>query len=482
MITKGPKHWPHQLQALRFIHSHNGSLLWVPMRAGKTRIAIDYIQNTPGGNSLIVSPVKVIPEWVKQLGFYLAEPDKWVIVPLGENVPVVKRAELVKHYSAEYKDNCIFLLNYDVLNTKPLSDELLKHQWHTIVFDEIHRLKAPGGSISRFASKLSRCATKRVGLSGTPGNPLGSPKKKEMREAGILDLYGVMRTLAPGLFAFNYNQYKAKFGLWNQFTPFPKIEGYQNQDIFDAKLAQVCFHVNEKDLTYSLPPVIKQILTVTLPANVRAVYDELEANMVAEWTCEEEEVSASNALVKQLRLQQLATGFLQLDAIEDIQLDISEKFDIKLVHSEKFDIIKERVEDIPEEERILVFCQFDAEMNEMRNVLQKTGRKVFAIRGGENTLDNWKKTPGAVLIVQFQAGGEGLDLSEANYVFMSSLCHSMINYQQAFMRPQKANKQTPIVYYYVQAENTIDIDMYAAQEAKEDVVSSVKERLIARRA
>jgi SNF2 family DNA or RNA helicase len=468
MIGKGPKRWPHQVEALRFIHQHRGSLLWVPMRAGKTRIAIDYIQNTEPGNTLIVCPHKVIRVWSNQFGMYLEKQYDYGLWTLGD-VSIADRAQIITSALTDTTfSHKVFVVNYDVIANEPLASTLMKTKWNRIIFDEVHRLQAPGGKQSRFTAKLCKNAEKVIGLSGTPGNPLGNPQKPEMRDAGILDLYGVMRTLAPGLFAYNYEGYKRKYGVWNAFTPFPKIEGYQNHQDFDYRLAQVCYHVTEEDLCYTLPEAIEQIRPVTLPPAVQTAYATMENDLYADW--DDEEMTASNALVKQLRLQQMTAGFFQPDAETPEQL----------IHTEKFDAVKEIIEDIPAEERVIVFCQFKPEMDELTARLKATKRSIFHIRGGVDTSDWWKETPGAILIVQIQAGGEGLDLSMTNYCIYNSLCHSLRAYQQSFKRPMKANKKHPIAYYYVMAEGTIDGDIYEAQQAKEQVVDSVRQRMKAR--
>ena len=476
MISQGPKHWPHQLEALRFIHKRRGSLLWIPMRAGKTRIAIDYIQNTEPGPTLIVCPHKVIKVWAAEFEKYLFDSDKFLVKSLSD-VSIAERANVVLECVSILNFNNfhnganrypVFIINYDVISEEPLAKQLLKINWQYLIFDECHRLQAPAGKQSRFAAKLAKNAKKIIGLSGTPGNPLGNPQKKEMRASGIIDIYGVMRTIAPGLFAYTNQQFKAKYGIWNAFTPFPKIEGYQNQADFDSKFTQVCYHVDESDLAYTMPEVIEQTRPVKLPASVQAAYDELEKEMVIQW--DDDSLSVENALVKQLRLQQMTAGFMQMDK-DDLPC---------LVHTEKFDATREIISDLPESERVIVFCQFKAEMDELAAILKSLKRSIFHIRGGIDTSDNWKQTPGAILIVQIQAGGEGLDLSAANYCIYNSLCHSLRLFQQSFKRPQLPDKKHPVAYYYIVAEGTIDETIVAALQAKEEVVDSVRQRLKAK--
>jgi len=167
----------------------------------------------------------------------------------------------------------------------------------------------------------------------------------------------------------------------------------------------------------------------------------------------------------------MTAGFLQPDDSEST---------IK-VHEEKFAATKSIISDIPADDRVLIACQFKPEMDELAAFLKPLGRKIFYIRGGIDTSDAWKQTPGSILIMQLQAGGEGLDLSMTNYFIYNSLCHSLRLFQQSFKRPQLPNKKHPIAYYYIVAEGTIDESIQSALAANAEVVDSVAERLKNRR-
>ena len=101
--------------------------------------------------------------------------------------------------------------------------------------------------------------------------------------------------------------------------------------------------------------------------------------------------------------------------------------------------------------------------------------------GGQDTSEQWKQSSGGVILVQISAGAEGVDLTAARYCIYCSLCHSLKDYSQSRKRIHRPGQTRPVSYYHIVAEGTIDEEIYAALEAKEEVVESVRQRLRSRR-
>lgn len=462
MITKGPKPWKHQLAALRFVHTRRGSLLWLPMGAGKSRVVVDYIQNTEKGPTLILCPLKVVKVWPAEFEKYAVDAPPVTALDRGS---VKERAEIVK--SCKGFGYGVIVVNYDAAKMEPLAKELLKVPWARVVMDECHRIKSAGGATSRFVAKLCKPCRKIIGLSGTPLTT-GLKGKGGKKIGGWLDIYGQARAIVPGLYGYTHAAFKSRYGIWMQ-QPFPKLLDDVNQEEFQAKLSSFCFHVGEDELAVQLPETTEQRIPVELPASVLQAYRTLEDEFIAAW--DDDTVSASNALVKQLRLQQMAGGFFQPDTEEPP----------KPMHSEKFEAIAELLEDIPPEDKVVVFCRFRPEIAELTSVVEKAKRKPFYMIGGQDTSEQWKASSGGVILVQISAGAEGVDLTAARYCIYCSLCHSLKDYSQSRKRIHRPGQTRPVTYYHIVAEGTIDEEIYAALEAKEEVVESVRQRLRLRR-
>jgi SNF2 family DNA or RNA helicase len=429
------------------------------MGAGKSRIVVDYLQNTPPGPTVILCPLKVAPVWPAEFAKYTVEQRPILLLDRG-SVPA--RAALARENTG-----AIVIVNYDAARMAPLNTALLSIPWQRIILDECHRIKTAGGQTSRFVARLCKPCPKIIGLSGTPLTT-GQRGTGGKLIGGWLDMYGQARAIAPQFYGTSHANYKHRYGRW-MTEPFPKLLDDLNQPEWHAKLDSFCFHVGADELAYTLPEFTDQVVPVTLPQNVLKSYRQLEDQMIAEW--EDESISASNALVKQLRLQQMAGGHLQPDTGGPVEK----------IHDEKFDAIAELLADMTPDEKVVIFCKFRPEIRELGHRVIQAGRTPYHLIGGEDSSEQWKSSNGGVILVQISAGSEGVDLTAARYCIYCSLCHSLKDYQQSRKRLHRPGQTRPVTYYHIVASGTIDDDIYAALDAKESVVDSVRQRLRERR-
>jgi SNF2 family DNA or RNA helicase len=455
--------------------------MWVPMGRGKSRIIVDYVQNQAQGPALILAPLKVCPVWMVEFKKYCEE--TWQVRVLDRSL-IADRAEHLKVFMQHQKRidyaNTVVVLNYDACFRTPLSDELMKIPWDIVVLDECHRVKAPMGVTSKFVAKLAQKARKVIGLSGTPLST-GQRGRGGKKIGAWLDIYGQARAISPGTYGYKVTAFKAKYGIWMS-EPFPKLLDDQNMEDFNRRLASFVFHVPEDELTLILPEVTEQVISVHLPPDVYKAYQFLEDEMVTQF--EDEVYTASNALVKMLRLQQIAGGFIKQSDIREWvgdRMKVTQKGETKAIHTEKIDAIAEIIEDMDPEEKVTIFCKFRAEIADLTERLDSKSRKVFHVMGGVNTIDPWKKSTGGILLLQIQAGSEGIDCTDSRYCFYCSLCHSWKDYQQSRKRVHRPGQLRPVTYYHIVAENTIDIEIYKALDTKTDAVNILRDALLQRR-
>ncbi len=457
MKTKGPEPWPHQVAALRDIHSRRGTLLWVPMGAGKSRIIVDYVQNAARGPVLILCPLKVVSVWPGEFAKYAVDEWSHHVHRLDSGTVADRAARLKTAYrnAAVGGFTYVAVLNYDVIHHQTMAAVLRSLKWDIVVLDECHRIKSPSGVTSRTAAKLCRPARKVIGLSGTP------------LSQGPFDIYGQARAIAPGHFGYRYAEFKARYGVW-MTHPFPKLLRLQNMPEFEAKMAAFTFHVEDSVIT--LPEETDIRLACELPPAVAATYREFETELTADW--EDDSISASNALVKALRLQQLAGGFFDPD-------DDGCPF---LVHREKTQRVLDLLEDAEPADPFVIFCRFRAEIADLTTqITTNTGKPVYHLMGGQDTSPTWKQTPGGVLLVQISAGAEGVDFTHSRYCIYYSLCFSLKEYLQSRRRVNRPGQTRPVTYYHLVSSGTIDEDIYKALERKELTIDAIRRSVAQRR-
>jgi len=442
------------------------------MGGGKSRIVVDYIQNVPAVKSplplvIIVSPLKAAENvWSWEFSKYWAgEENSIEIVDLYSGRLEVRAQRLLDALARQahlYKcgktvPTLVASTNYDGARQGELAKVLLASQADLHVYDECHKLKAPGGDTSIFACKFSKKTPRIIAMSGTP------------MSQGPQDIYAQMRVISPGLFGWKYAAFKDRYCIMGGYLN-KQIKDYQNMEEFTEKLNTVTFRIGEEEVERHLPPFQDEQIRVKLPPKLMAKYKEFEEELTIDLESGAS-LTAPNTLVKLLRCQQLAGGFIQTDQGDMVQ-----------VHTEKFDAVTELLDGIDSKERITIFCNFTAEIKELAHLCtSKWKRPVCFLVGGKNDLPKWKITPGAVLFVQIAAGAEAVDFTEARYQFYFSQCYNWSMYTQSRKRIRRPGQTRPVIYYHIMASGTVDLDVYKALSKKESVINTIKVGITDRR-
>jgi SNF2 family DNA or RNA helicase len=254
-----------------------------------------------------------------------------------------------------------------------------------------------------------------------------------------------------------------------------QIIEFINTDELNQKFYSIAHRVKLEDVV-SLPPEQDITIRVNLCEKAKKIYDDLEKKFVAEYADDLDKaeldanglpilpkLSVDNALVKMLRLAQIASGDMPLD-----------NGDRKPVDSAKIDAVVDIVSDMPETENVVVFARFRSEMARLEEKLKKIGRKVGEISGSINELRKWENGEINTIVVQIQAGCEGIDtLKTARYCFYLSKGFSLGMYRQSRRRLKRPGQTRSVIFYHIEAKGTIDVRIAKAIERKQDIVRSV---------
>ncbi len=150
-----------------------------------------------------------------------------------------------------------------------------------------------------------------------------------------------------------------------------------------------------------------------LGSEARTIYRSLERDLIAQVSSGE--VTAANALVKLLRLQQITGGHLRTDAGVDVQVD-----------SGKMNLLGEVLEDMDPSEAVVVFCRFHKDLDAVNQVPADAGGARLGLSGRKDDLKQWQAGDAPVLAVQIDSGGVGIDLTRARYAIYYSLGFSWL--------------------------------------------------------
>jgi len=445
--------WPHQEEALRLIEQHEGFLVAHEMGCGKTRTVLSYIERHAPQHTLVICPKSVIPVWIDEIakGQY-----PFICVPLIGSATAKIKA-FFRHKGAQPRP-VITLVNYDSARAGDVATALLAREWDLVVLDEIHRIKDPRSLQSLFCSKLRTRAAKRIGLTGTP------------MPHSPLDIWAQYRFLDPDIFDKQYGAFRWKYGVveakrFGGARPVPVVTGYRDLDDLHEHVYRIAHRVKTVDVL-KLTGTTHQVRYVEMPPTSRRIYREMMTHLIAE--VDDGVVSAANALVKILRLAQIASGHCRFD--DD---PVSTPLDL-----EKQDVLVEMLDEIGADEPVAVFCRFHADLDSIIKAAERAGRPSAELSGRVNTVGSpWRPEPGTVAAIQYQAGSVGIDLTATHHLVCWNQTQSFGNYEQCLCRVQRPGQAHPVVITHLITADSVDVLMRQVLIERRDLISCVLDKL-----
>ena len=426
--------WKHQQDAAKWASSRRSAMLALDMGTGKTLTAL-----------MIVGRSGLKP------------------VMLGGGSTATRAKTLSREITLRPNGTRLAVVtNYDSVWRGELGKIISKHKWSVIILDESHRVKSPGGRASRWLASLARAnpSARLLCLTGTP------------MPHSPLDLYGQFRFLDPAVFGTSFARMRARYAECDHMFP-SKVRRWIRQDELAGILDKNSFRVTSAEVL-DLPPVMHEVIPVTLTGKARKFYDALENDMVAK--LEQGTVVAANALTQLLRLQQATSGYASIQVSET---EVSSQ-PIDGPPSKRV-AFQEWLEDLPQNEPVVVFCRFRCDLREIASACEKLGRSCSELSGGSKAgLGQWQAGETSVLAVQIQSGGVGIDLTRASYCVYYSLGFSLGDYEQSLARVHRPGQTRCVHYYHIVTQDTVDEVVYDALKKRREVVDAVLHRLAKR--
>jgi SNF2 family DNA or RNA helicase len=111
------------------------------------------------------------------------------------------------------------------------------------------------------------------------------------------------------------------------------------------------------------------------------------------------------------------------------------------------------------EDRLIVFYNFSAELDAMREIANEAERPVSVVNGKEKTLAAYEEFENSITFVQYQTGAMGLNLQKANKIIYFTLPlgkGSCGLWEQSKKRIHRIGQDRPCFYYYLLCPNSIE--------------------------
>lgn len=480
--VKLPNDWEvMQHQVLGFnigIQIPNIALL-MEMGTGKTLTAIGIagrrILDGYARRILVVAPMSVVPVWPAELAQFADFPFK---VEVFEGEAAKRNRKFRRDAFARFfnettdQDARILVTNYESIANTYM--ELAKWNPDIIIADESQRIKNHRAGRSKAMHYLGDRARYKMILTGTPITQ------------GPLDYFSQYRFLEPTVFGNSFTTFRSQYADMGGFED-REVVKFKHVEDLERRANSIAFRVRAEDCL-DLPKFVPVYRTCELEPKARKIYDALVADAVAEIegsidaNGELSQVTINNILVKIMRCQQIAGGFLTDD---DGVVHVVSQAKMKLMEDQLALCLENG-------QKVVIFARFRAEITAIQEHLTKLKIKHNMIWGdtprGEikhpvtkelinprrDEVANFQSDPESkVFLAQIQTAGLGITLTSACVNMFYSYNHSFGDYDQARKRTDRIGQINPGLNLHLMANETSDVDVLKALRRKRNVADCI---------
>jgi SNF2 family DNA or RNA helicase len=431
---------PYQLSGFHWLQALDelgwGGCLADDMGLGKTLQTISFLQfvkdKHPGSTQLVVCPTSLIFNWENELQKFC--PTLKVHTHYGLQRSFTK---------TEFEEYDVVLTSYGVIRNDV--EMLAEFLWQYIILDESQAIKNPDARITK--AVLGLRAVNRVILSGTPV------------QNNTSDLFAQFNFLNPGLLG-SREFFNREFA-----TPIDKLGSKEKTQHLKKLIHPFTLRRTKEQVAKDLPDKTVTVLWCTMDPSQRALYNQYRDGYRSKLLkkIDEEGIAKSGMDVLEglLRLRQIC------DHPALVTKSNSEDSSVK---------IEELVREIQENagiKKLLVFSQFTEMLKLIRDQFEKEGI-THCYLDGSVSLNNRRDEVTRfqeddnvkAFLISLKAGGVGLNLTVADYVYLVDPWWNPAAEQQAIDRAHRIGQTRKVFAYKMICKDTVEEKILRLQEKK----------------
>ena len=422
--------WLHFLREFGF-----GGCLADDMGLGKTIQVLALLESRRGGElpSLVVVPKSLIFNW-------RAEAERFT-----------PKLRVLDHTGAgrtrEFAGWDVVLTTYGTLRRD--IGALRQAEFDYVILDEAQAIKNAGSQTAK-AARLLR-GRHRLALTGTPvENHLG-------------ELWSLLEFLNPGLLGAS--------PLLRSHSEELRNPGPETRVLLARALRPFLLRRTKEQVAPELPSRVEQTLICELPPHQRRLYDELRDHYRSALAAKvgEQGLGRTKILVLEalLRLRQAAChpGLLDPERADE--------------PSAKLDLLLPQLQEILDEgHKALVFSQFTAFLALLRRQLDREGIPYLYLDGKtrdrQEKVEQFQSDPAFPLfLISLKAGGLGLNLTAADYVYLLDPWWNPAVEAQAIDRAHRIGQTRPVFASRIVAKDTVEEKILELQKSKRELADAI---------
>lgn len=438
---------PYQNEGLNwlvFLNENNlGGCLADDMGLGKTLQTISLLAYLKSKKklkypSLIVAPTSLMFNWEKEIEKFC--PSLKTLIYTGIN-----RKDNLKDFK---KYNVILTTYGSVLNDV----EFLKEEFFEyVILDESQAIKNPNSK--RYKAVRLLKANNRLALTGTP------------IENNTFDLYSQMNFLNPGLLG-SMSHFKTEFS-----DAIDKAKNESASELLHQIIHPFLLRRTKLQVATDLPEKTENILYCEMGKEQRKVYEAFK-NKFRDYLLEkidENGIEKSQMYVLEglTKLRQICNSPQLLNDEEDYGSA-----------SIKLDLLTENIKTKTTDNKVLVFSQFTSMLSLIKERLENEDISYEYLDGKTRNREEKVKSfqennEVKVFLISLKAGGVGLNLTAAEYVFLVDPWWNPAVENQAIDRCYRIGQTKHVMAYRMICKDTIEEKIVDLQQSKMQVSDSI---------
>ena len=416
---------PHQTDVLNKTEPFNRCAYYLDMGLGKTFVGAEKVWRLNNAVNVVICQKSKIDDWVQHFTEHYPDYHVLNLTKKSEAVTFRNEVKTLKMYGDQQRD-IIGVINYELAFRRSWLREL---EGFTMMLDESSLIQNENAKRSKFILKMQPESV--VLLSGTPTAGKYERLWSQVQLLGWdITKKAFYKSYVETQWVENGDGYKDEV-----------IVGYKHVEHLKKKLAQHGAVFMKTEEVLNLPEQIEQKIIV----KVTKEYKFFMKNCYL--IIGDTELVGDNALTKMLYARQLCGQY----------------------HAEKLDAFRDLVQST--EDRLIVFYNFTAELDVMKEIAAELERPVSVVRGGEDDRTAYEECNNSITFIQYQAGAMGGNFQKANKIIYFTLPlgkGSCDLWEQSKKRIHRIGQDKTCFYYYLLVKGSIEErNLAALQEGKE---------------
>ena len=423
---------------LKYLYDNGfGGCLADDMGLGKTLQTISllsYIYPKTKIPSLVIMPKSLLTNWQNELKKFNPNLSFYLYYATNRDVE-------------EFKNHNIILTTYALVRND--IEKLKDYEFDTIVLDESQNIKNVESKIARAVMLLN--AKHKFALSGTP------------IENSLFELYSLFRFINSGLFS-TINDFKRDYAM-----PIQADANEEVAKILKAKISPFLLRRLKKDVLKDLPQKQEQITFVDMDEKHKKFYNEKR-----EYYKEllDQQISLNGIEKSKFMIFQAFNELRQIASAPELKSDNS-------INSSKIDNLFIMLEDIVmSNHKVLIFANFLGSLDLISQRANELGYEHLLMTGStrnrQELVDKFQNDKNIKLfLMTLKVGGVGLNLTEADYVFIFDPWWNKSAENQAIDRCHRMGQKNTVFAYKMITKGTIEEKILELQEQKQDMTDMI---------